>query len=127
MRRFSRAPHRDALRPKLRQAARSGALCSAPRGAETRDPRNAVCHHPAFVVSVLMHCLHTETLPPFAGTWYHIIRLVQARLDQFYSDNVHAQQASLHVCVCVCARARARSFVRTSTRGRRVCLCRTRR
>ena len=29
-----------------------------------------------------------------AGTWYHIIRLVQARLDQFYSDNVYAQQAS---------------------------------
>ena len=45
--------------------------------------------------------LYTETMPPFAGTWYHIIRLVQARLDQFYSENIYAQEASL--CVCVCA------------------------
>ena len=59
-------------------------------------------------------------MPPFAGTWYHIIRLVQARLDQFYSDNVHAQQASLHVCVCVCARARA--FVCANVHARQASL-----
>ena len=29
------------------------------------------------------------------GTWYHIIRLVQARLDQFYSDNVYAQDVRI--------------------------------
>ena len=39
-------------------------------------------------------------MPPFAGTWYHIIRLVQARLDQFYSDNVYAQEASLSARAC---------------------------
>ena len=37
-----------------------------------------------------------------AGTWYHIIRLVQARLDQFYSDNIHAQEASVCVCAPAC-------------------------